>query len=380
MSQKQSVFLYSEAFEKYPYPADCPFKTERATQARKTLKSMGLLSGPYLKEIAPQPADRTLLEIIHSADYLNKLQESEKGKWDLEALQMGIGGPDNPVFKGMYGYGALVAGASVKGAELLLSKEATIAFNPSGGHHHAMHELAAGFCYINDVAIACKYLAQRNKRVLFLDIDVHHGDGVQSAFYSSNEVMTISLHESGHSLFPGTGFEDEIGTGKGKGYSVNIPLPAGTYNTAYMHCFYEIVDPLIEAFIPDIMVVEIGADTLAGDPLAHLKLTNLTITKIINHIIQLNVPVLFTGGGGYHIENTARAWALAWIVMTGQDKDINAMNIGMGGVMLESTDWMGGLQDREIPVTEEQKKAVDPVIEKTIETLKQTVFPIHKIS
>lgn len=380
MNGKKSVFLYNVELEKYPYPPECPFKTERATQTRKTLKSMGLLTdGNLLSEVAPDYAGRELLELIHSPYYLDMLQKSQNGDWGLDALHMGIGGSDNPVFWGMYNYGDLVAGASVKGAQLLLSGEADIAFNPSGGHHHAMHELAAGFCYINDVAIACQYLANQKKKVLYLDIDVHHGDGVQTAFYDSKDVMTISLHETGKSLFPGTGFEDEIGTGAGEGYSINIPLPEETYNAAYMHCFYEIVDPLIYAFKPDVIVTEIGADTLAGDPLAHLRLTNQTLVKIINHLVQLNIPLLFTGGGGYHIDNTVRAWSLAWIVMTGQDQDMAAMNMGMGGVMLESTDWMGGLQDRAIPVTNEQKEKVDPVIEITINKIKETIFPIHKL-
>lgn len=380
MNRKKSVFLYTEEFEKYSYPPDCPFKTERATQTRKTLNSMGLLTDKNnIIEVAPQSAKRDILELIHSAHYLDTLQKSETGQWDLEALNMGIGGSDNPVFNGMYGYGALAAGASVKGVQMVLSDEANIAFNPSGGHHHAMHELAAGFCYINDVAIACKYAADQNKKVLYLDIDVHHGDGVQAAFYNSKNVMTISIHESGKTLFPGTGFEDEIGAGEGIGYSVNIPLPEQTYNAAYLKCFYELVDPLINAFEPDIIITELGADALAGDPLAHLKLTNNTYTKIINHLMQLHIPLLVTGGGGYHIDNTVRAWALAWIVMTEQDQDLSAMNMGMGGVMLESTDWMGGLQDRAIPVTHEQKELVDPVIDATIDTIKRTLFPIHKL-
>jgi acetoin utilization protein AcuC len=240
-----------------------------------------------------------------------------------------------------------------------------------------MAELAAGFCYMNDVAIACKYLAKQGKRVLYLDIDVHHGDGTQDAFYDTDQVMTISMHENGKFIFPGTGFTHEIGEGKGRGYAVNLPLPPETYDAAFMTCFNEIVAPLMSSYNPDILVFELGADALNGDPLAHLKLTNKVYAKVIRHLLDMNIPILMTGGGGYHVENTVRAWSLAWCVATGEEA--RDMNLGLGGVMLESTDWMGGFQDMELAVSEEQKKTVEPEIETIITTLQNTVFPIHGI-
>jgi acetoin utilization protein AcuC len=226
------------------------------------------------------------------------------------------------------------------------------------------------------VALACLVLAENKKRVLYLDIDVHHGDGVQGAFYDRDDVMTISFHQNGKTLFPGTGFVDEIGTGKGKGYSVNFPLPIGTYDDVYLKAFNEIVPPLAKKFNPDVVVFELGADTLAGDPLANLNLTNNSYTPIIKYLLSLNKPVLMTGGGGYHIDNTVRAWALAWSILCGADYD-HDMNIGMGGVMLESTDWLGGLRDRELPPTEQQRNLVEPVIDDTIEEIKKKIFPLH---
>ena len=304
MSNRKAVFLYSDSLEEYKYPPEIPFKTDRALQVRQTLTSIGLLGGADRKEVGFEPAERAALELLHSPKYLDALLKSGRGEWDISSLAMGIGGPDTPVFATMYEHGALVTGATLTGADLLLSGETAVAFNPSGGLHHAGPEHAAGFCYINDVAIACRYLAQKGKRVLYLDVDVHHGDGVQYACYDRDDVMTISMHESGRFLFPGTGFVDEIGVGKGRGYSVNVPLPPDTYNAAYMKCFEEIAVPLIRAFDGDIIVFELGADALAGDPLAHLKLTNRVYAKVLETLLQLGKPLLMTGGGGYNIENT----------------------------------------------------------------------------
>ncbi len=342
---------------------------------RKTLVSMGLLSGQGIREVPPRPADRQVLKLFHSARYLRVLKKAAEGQWDIDALHMGIGTDDVPIFRDMYEYAALAAGATLAGADLVLSGQVDVAFNPSGGYHHAFPEKAAGFCYINDNAIACSVLAEAGKRVLFLDIDVHCGDGVAYAFQDRSDVMTISLHENPKMLFPGTGFEDEIGEGKGRGYCVNLPLPVGTYDRAYLYAFESVVMPLIGAFDPDVIVFELGADALAGDPLAHLHLTNNTYAEIIKRLLSFDKPILATGGGGYSIENTVRAWALAWTVFTGDDDfGLGAL---MGGVMMESTDWQGGLRDRELVVTDEQRRAVMPALDASIDLIKAKVFPIH---
>jgi acetoin utilization protein AcuC len=190
--------------------------------------------------------------------------------------------------------------------------------------------------------------------------------------------MTISFHESGRTLFPGSGFEDEIGTGKGKGYCINVPLPVGTYDEAYMMAFEAIALPLIRAYSPDVIVFELGADALAGDPLAHLQLTNNTYVGIIRHLLKFNKPILATGGGGYHIGNTVRAWALAWSVFCGATDDYD-MNLAAGGVLLESTDWQGGLQDRVLAVSGQQRDFVMPQVQAVIESVKANIFPLHNL-
>jgi acetoin utilization protein AcuC len=279
----------------------------------------------------------------------------------------------------MYRYPALACGASLKGVELLLSGEVELAFNPSGGFHHAGPELAAGFCYMNDVALACYVLAEHGKRVLYLDVDVHHGDGVQEIFYERSDVMTISLHESGRTLFPGTGFIEEIGRGAGEGYSVNLPFIPGTYDEVYLYAFKETVLPLIWAYDPDVIVFELGADTLAGDPLAHLKLTNNTYVKIIESLLRTYKPLLMTGGGGYNVENTVRAWSLAWSVMSGTDSFLQDLNIGLGGVFMESTDWHGGLRDREVSISDQDKAVIIPAVQDVVDQVKAKIFPYHGI-
>jgi acetoin utilization protein AcuC len=374
---RKAAFIYSSQLDKFAYPSDCPFNSSRAGKVRKVLNSMGLLSGSNRCQIAPKPTVEDTLEKFHTPSYLHALQSAAKGNFDIESLHMGIGTPDCPVFSDMYDYAALACGATLTAANTILSGDIDLAFNPSGGYHHAGPELAAGFCYINDVALACLILAEADKRVLYLDIDVHHGDGVQNAFYDRNDVITISLHENGKTLFPGTGFADETGTGDGKGYCVNVPLPVGTFDQAYMKVFSAIVLPLITAYEPTVIVFELGADALAGDPLAHLQLTNNTYADIIYSLLDFDTPLLMTGGGGYHIDNTVRAWALAWSVLCGADAENQNANIGMGGVMLETTDWHGGLRDRQLLVDSQQQDIIVQDINTTVKKIKTNVFPFH---
>jgi len=375
---KQSAFIYSERFETLSYPATCPFNISRAPRTKKVLESMGLLEGAGKVLVGADQAARTELEKFHTARYLQALRSAAKGEFGTEALFMGIGTPDCPIFKDMYDYSALACGASIKGAELILSGQADRVFNPSGGLHHAGPEKAAGFCYLNDIVLACMTLAEAGKKVLCLDIDVHHGDGTQNAFYDRNDVMTISLHQDGRTIFPGGGFVEEMGAGPGRGYNINVPLPAEMYDGLYLKVFKAVAGPLLDTFAPDVIVFELGADTLAGDPLAHFQMTNAVYADILNYLLRCDRPILMTGGGGYHVPNTVRAWALAWTVLSGDDDQYD-LNLGLGGVMLESTDWQGGFRDRHLPVSAGQRQAVEPVVEETLKQIRDTIFPLHGI-
>jgi len=379
MDSVRAAFVHSSEIEQYAYPPECPFNTARASRTREILSKMSLLSGDRRKEVPPTPAKWDELLKFHSPQYLNALRSGPDQQMSIELLRMGLGTPDCPIFKGMFEYAALAAGGSLVGARLILEGKADVAFNPSGGYHHARAGEASGFCYINDVVLACMVLAEVGKKVLFVDVDVHHGDGVQAAFYERDDVMTISMHESGKTLFPGTGFADEIGAGSGEGFSVNIPLPMQTYDQAYLHAFNQVVIPLARAYGPDVVVMELGMDTLAGDPLAHLSLTNNAHVEAIEAVRTLHRPILAVGGGGYKPENASRSWALAWSVLCGEG-DQSDMNAGLGGVMLESVDWAGGLRDRALIPSQEQIDQVGPAVQAAIEAVKANVFPIHGLA
>ena len=376
MNDRKLAFLYAPEIENLPYPEECPFKTGRPTLTRKRLISFGLLGLPGREEVAARKATFTEVGRIHTASYLDELRRASAGELTIEGLHMGLGGPDTPVFPALLDYGLFACGAGIEAANLLLSGKADIAFNLLGGFHHAMPEKAAGFCFLNDVALACLHLADAGKRVVYLDVDAHHGDGTQVMCYNRKDVFTISLHESGKTLFPWGGFEDEIGEGPGRGFNANLSLPAGCYDEAFLDAYNRTALPLIRAYAPDVVVVELGMDTIAGDPLTHLHMTNNTVVDVMESLMALRKPLLIAGGGGYHVENTVRGWALAWRTACGEgDEDIYSM--GLGGVMLGSSEWAGGLRDRVLPVSDERRQSVLPELEASIAALQRNLFPHH---
>jgi acetoin utilization protein AcuC len=371
-TRSRAVFMWDERFDRNAYPTTIPFRTDRAAMARRTLLSMGMLAAS--DEAPVRQATREQLERFHTARYLDVMLAAERGDMGVEGLRMGLGTGDCPIFRGMVEHGALAAGATLVAAEMLLSGEADVAFNPHGGFHHAGPDYAAGFCYINDVVLGCLALAEAGRRVLFLDIDVHHSDGVQYAFYHRADVCVISMHETGRRLFPGTGFAHEVGIEAGEGYSVNVPLPPGTYDDAYLRAYRAVAVPVIDRYDPDVIVVELGMDGLVGDPLAELALTNNTHAAILTDLLGRGKPLLATGGGGYHPENTARGWALAWGVLSGQAVDADVA-VGLGGVLLSSTDWHGGLRDRVHEPLPDQRELLDREVDRVIDDVIERVFP-----
>lgn len=379
MRQTRAAFLHSAELEKHSYPPACPFRTDRASKTRDLLTSMGLLSGAGRRVVAPKAIPREVSETFHAPDYLDVLQDASRGKLDATGLAMGLGTPDCPVFRGLYDYAALAAGASVAAADLILTGDVDVAFNPSGGYHHAHRAAAAGFCYVNDVVLACMRLADRGRRVLFLDVDVHHCDGVQEAFYRRRDVLTLSFHQDGRTLFPGTGRVEDLGAGDGTGYSLNIPLPPGTGDEAYLRAFRAVGPPLIDAYQPDAIVLELGMDALAGDPLADLSLTNNTYADLLHQVVAAGKPILATGGGGYNVDNTVRGWALAWSVLCGSDDHDDDLAAGLGGVMLESAEWRGGLRDRRRVADPDRQREVNDAVNATIEAVRKSIFPLHGI-
>ena len=378
---KKKMFIHGPQLDEFPYPDSCPFKTCRAGEVYKTLTSMGLLTGGDKVAVAPEKATDADLLKYHSQPYLDAMKRIDAGDYEMGMLALQLGTDDCPAFEGVYQYAQWAAGATITGARQIIDGKASIAFNPSGGYHHAFDSMAGGFCYVNDVVLGCMELADAGKKVLFLDIDVHHCDGVQSAFYERADVMTVSMHQDGRTLFPGCGFVDEIGEGAGEGFAVNVPLPPGMYDELYLKAFREVVLPLIHAYGPDVIVLEAGADTLAGDPLAGFSLTNNVMAEVINNLLMFGKPILATGGGGYNVENTVRAWSLVWTALCGEQRDDDMM-AGMGGVMLGTTEWANGavgLRDRVLVPSDYQRREVDPIVDSVVQQVKKMIFPYHWI-
>lgn len=378
MNARRLAFLRPPEIEGLSYPEDCPFKTQRAELTRQRLRSFGSLGRDGRVEVTPRKASWEDLQGFHAPDYLRELQRAAEGELTVEGLHMGLGSPDTPIFPALYEYGAWAVGAGLTGADLLLEGTFDVVFNLLGGFHHAAAARAGGFCYLNDVVLACQRLAAAGRRVVCLDVDAHHGDGTQAAFYGRRDVFTISLHESGRTLYPWGGFENEIGEGEGLGFNANLSLPARIYDEAFLRAVDAVALPLVRAYDPDVLVVELGMDTLAGDPLTHLALTNNAMFELIERLLGLEKPVLLIGGGGYHVENTVRAWALAWRTFAGDEAD--DLSLGMGGVFLASSEWAGGLRDPVLPVTREQHDAVEPALGEAIREVQRRVFPFHGLS
>jgi acetoin utilization protein AcuC len=286
-----------------------------------------------------------------------------------------LGPGDNPIFRGVYDWSLWVTGATLQACDLVASGEKDIVFNIAGGLHHADSSRASGFCYINDAAVGILKLLKQGKRVAYVDFDAHHGDGVQRAFYRTDQVLTLSLHEAGYTLFPGTGYEYEIGEGVGKGYSVNLPFPPFTDDEVYVWAFEEIVPALLHGFKPDVVLTQLGVDTFYNDPLTNLHLSIRGFEKVVRRIKALAPHWVALGGGGYEVSNVARAWALAWAVMNGVEvsDDLPESYIEKAARF--------GIQDKKLRTGEpassqERDGGVRSEMERVVRYLKETVFPI----
>jgi acetoin utilization protein AcuC len=379
MPQPRAAFIHSPDIERYHYPPSCPFKTERAALTKNILVSMGCFDGDGRSQVAPIAATESELLSFHTRPYIEALKRISKGVISPDDLLMGIGTDDTPVFTDLFDYANLAAGATMTGARLLINGSADIVFNPSGGYHHAKAGAAGGFCYVNDVVLGCNVLTAAGKKVFCLDLDAHHGNGTQEAFYNNPNVFTVSFHESGKTLFPWGGFETEIGEGAGLGYNVNVPLPAHTDDETFEKAFRLVVPPLIRAYNPDVIVLELGMDVLNADPLTHLSMTNNAIADALPLITQFSKPILAVGGGGYNSNNTARGWALLWCVLCGLDAESD-MTIGMGGTFLGSSEWKAGLRDMRTYTQGEEKREIQDELARVAEYIEEKVFGIHGIT
>jgi acetoin utilization protein AcuC len=313
----QEVLVYNPKFSSHSYGPSHPLKVERLQLTIDLMESYGLLEDQEAPWITATAADEQEARLVHDPEYLAVLKKANTGEAPPSAWEYGLGSGDNPVFPGLYDWSMLVTGATMECIRQIRTENRRIAFNIAGGLHHALPRRASGFCYLNDPAIGIAQMVNDGLRVLYLDIDVHHGDGVEAVFYDTDQVLTISLHQHGYTLFPGTGFTGDIGKGSGVGYAVNVPLAPGTDDDLYVWTFNEIVPPIVFAYDPDVLVTQLGVDTLTTDPLASLHLSLDGFAKVVREIKSWNRKWVALGGGGYNVMNVARAWTKAWAIMRG---------------------------------------------------------------
>lgn len=312
----KTAFVYTDQYFGYDYGAIHPLKIERLRLTYDLCGSYGLFELTDAQLVETRAAQESEILRFHNAEYMEVLKQANKG-----ALQgffsHGLGPGDNPIFPGLWEWSLLSAGASLQCAHLVSVGKVRMAFNIAGGLHHAMSDRASGFCYVNDPVLTILHFLDRGDRVMYLDIDAHHGDGVQWAFYEDSRVLTVSFHQDGRTLFPGTGSLGETGTGEGVGYAVNVPMLPGTDDTVFWDGFSALVPPLIEKYRPDVVVTQLGADTFRNDPLASLELTTNGFCRVISYLTRHAKAWVALGGGGYNVSNVARAWTLAWAIMNG---------------------------------------------------------------
>lgn len=317
---RRAAFVYEEALSRHELRRDHPMRPARLQHTFNLLNSYGAFDGEASLLVPPRRATGEELGLFHTAEYISAVRSFSLGLSGYGPQRFNFSSEgDNPIYLGMYDAAVLSTGASLVAAELVATRKVDVAFNISGGLHHAALDHASGFCVFNDPVLAIKYLLGEGLRVAYVDIDAHHGDGVQDAFYDDNRVLTISIHESGQYLFPGTGFVREIGTGPGLGYSVNLPLYPYTDDEIYLEAFLEVVPPILRAFAPDVLVTQLGIDSYHSDPLSHLQVTTRGYSETVRELSRLRVPWLALGGGGYDLSAVARAWTLAYGVMLGVD-------------------------------------------------------------
>jgi acetoin utilization protein AcuC len=318
MSDKVAV-IWDEALAAYDFGPTHPLAPVRVELTMALARAFGVLDAENVVEVKPDPADDAQLALVHGADYIAAVKRNQPdGRY-------GLGTSDDPVFPRMHEASALVAGASVAAAREVWEGRAQHGVNVAGGLHHAMADMASGFCVYNDPAIAIAWLLTHGaQRVAYVDVDVHHGDGVEAAFLDDPRVLTISLHETGRYLFPGTGFPQDTGV---NGTTVNVALPLGTTDAGWLRAYSGVVPELVRAFAPDVLVSQQGCDTHALDPLAHLSLSVDGQRASYAALHQLAHQVcggrwVATGGGGYElVQVVPRAWTHLLAIAAGAPID-----------------------------------------------------------
>jgi acetoin utilization protein AcuC len=314
--------VWDDEFLSYDWGVEHPMNPVRLALTMSLARQLGVLERPNVTTVRPELAGEDVLTLVHDPGYLEVVRRAPDRPW---GIGHGFESTDNPVFPHMYEASALIAGGSVLAAERVWSGASQHAVNLAGGLHHAMRSRASGFCVLNDPAVAIARLLQLGaERVAYVDVDVHHGDGVQAAFYGDPRVLTVSVHQSPLTLFPGTGFPDEVGRGDAVGTSVNLALPPGTDDAGWHRAFQAVVPSVLRAFRPQVLVTQAGCDTHHEDPLAELGLTvdgqrrSYEVLHGLAHELCGGRWVALGGGGYGLVRCVPRAWTQLLAEATGE--------------------------------------------------------------
>ncbi|KAF7982642.1 hypothetical protein HWV62_27079 [Athelia sp. TMB] len=307
MSKRRVAYCYDNDVGAFTYATTHPMKPHRMRITHDLISAYGMLEQMHV--IRPKRASPEAMTAFHTDEYINFLSRvTPETHMELTYHQTRfLTLDDNPAFEGLYEFCSISAGGSIDAAKRLASGASDIAINWAGGLHHAKKREASGFCYINDIVLGILELLRTYARVLYVDIDCHHGDGVEEAFYTTDRVMTCSIHKHGD-FFPGTGTQNDIGKGKGKGYSVNIPLQDGIADESFRSIFDPVMGKILDVYQPSVVVLQCGADSLAGDKLGCFNLTMHGHAYCVQYFRKVNLPLILLGGGGYTVKNVARAW------------------------------------------------------------------------
>ena len=313
-----AALIHRAEYAGYDFGPEHPFAPARLDMLLDLLQSLGHGVSP----IAAPAATRAEILAIHDEAYVSAVEALDQGRPAPDAERFGLGTPDNPIFPDMDLATRWLVGGTLHGARMLMAGQEQRVLQLGGGLHHAQKDHAAGFCLYNDLAVAIQALLEHGWRVAYLDIDLHHGDGVQDLFYGNDRVLTLSIHESGHYLYPGSGHIQDLGNGPARGLSVNSPLEPFTEAGDYLEAFDAVVPRALAWFAPDVLVVQAGADAHFADPLGDLALTTQAFQSLYERIFSLadahaQGRVLLTLGGGYEAQVVARVWAILCLTFLG---------------------------------------------------------------
>ncbi|KAK3807833.1 MAG: hypothetical protein J3Q66DRAFT_85101 [Benniella sp.] len=316
--KKRVAYFYDQNIGNYHYGPGHPMKPHRIRMCHSLVMNYGLYNKMEIYRARPgSKKEMTAFHTDEYIDFLSRVSPDNMDSYSKEQLKFNVG-DDCPIFEGLFEYCQLSSGGSMEGAARLNNGSCDIAINWAGGLHHAKKTEASGFCYVNDIVLAILELLRYHPRVLYIDIDIHHGDGVEEAFYTTDRVMTVSFHKHGE-YFPGTGEVRDVGVGPGKYYAVNFPLRDGIDDVTYKSIFEPVIQQVVDWYKPGAIVLQCGADSLSGDKLGCFNLSMKGHANCVAFVKKLNLPLLILGGGGYTMRNVARAWCYETGVAVGQE-------------------------------------------------------------